>query len=130
MEIKKRESTLEVLRRLQSQNKKSILEFYKKPPVIINVGDILEDDGRNFPNKLKTKTISSGKQSEFIFMLDNLTKIEKKMKTGIGYFDYYYDLKKRENELLNFYNDYKDKDKLPEEIINKIKEIKIKLKKA
>ena len=124
---KKRESTLEVLRRLQSQNTRPLLEIYKKPPIILRVEDILDRDRLERINPQKSRIVSTGKSSEAIIILNEIKDVEKQLKSGKSYFDAYYDLRKKEDKLINFYENSENKDSFSEEVIKKVKEIKKKL---
>lgn len=125
--VKKRESTLDVLRRLQSQNARSIPEIYKKPPVIIKVEDILDKDKLERLNPPKSKILPTGKQSEAVMILNEIKDIEKQLKSGKSYFDLYYDLRKKEDKLVGFFEGAENKDSFSDEIRNKVKEIRRKL---
>ena len=126
MEIKQRESTLEVLRRLQAKNKKPVPSMYERPPVKIKVEDILDV----YPEPRSIMRIKiTGKNSEIISLLNQIKSIEKQMKSGSNYFDYYYDLKRKEEDIAKIYDSLESKEGLTEEAIKKIEEIKKKLKK-
>lgn len=127
--VKKRESTLDVLRRLQSQNARSIPEIYKKPPVIVKVEDILDRDRLERLNPPKSKILPTGKQAEAVMMLNEIKDMEKQLKSGKSYFDSYYELRKKEDKLLNFFESAENKDSFSDEIRNKVKEIRRKLDK-
>jgi|SRR3989338_8146138 len=127
--IKKRESTLEVLRRLQAQNAMSIPEMYKKAPVILRVEDVLDRDRLERLNPQKSRIIPTGKPAEGIMILNEIKNTEKQLRSGKSYFDVYYELRKKEDKLVNFYDNTQDKENLPEEVIRKVKEIKNKLSK-
>ncbi|MBS3143543.1 hypothetical protein J4446_01545 [Candidatus Woesearchaeota archaeon] len=124
-EVRKRESTLEVLRRLQSQNLRSLSE--KKHPVILKVEDILDNDRLERLNPPKSKILPTGKQSEAVMILNEIRDIEKQLKSGQSYFDHYYDLRKKEDKLLKFFEGTENKDSFSDEIRIKVKEIKRKL---
>lgn len=125
--IKKRESTLDVLKRLQAQNARSLPEIYKKPPVIVKVEDILDKDRLERLNPPKSRIIPTGKPAEGVIILNEIKDIERQLKSGKSYFDLYYDLRKKEDKLVNFYDSNENRDNLPEEIIKKVKEIKKKI---
>lgn len=128
-QIKKRESTLEVLKRLQSQNARSLPEIYKKPPVIVRVDDIIDRDRIERAAPQKAKIITTGKQSEAVMMINEIKDIEKKLKSGNSYFDFYYDLRKKEDKLVHLYETCDNKDVFSEEITKRVKDIKRRLSK-
>jgi|SRR3989344_3971879 len=128
-QTKRRESSLEVLRRLQSQNARSIPESYKKPPVILKVEDIIDRDRVERVYPQKTKIVSTGKQSEAFMVSNEIKEIEKQLKSGKSYFDLYYDLRKKEDKLVHIYETCENKDVFSEDIAKKVKEIKRKLTK-
>ena len=123
MENKKRESTLEVLKRLQSQNKRE-LGFGSDFAVKKTAGEILglEED------KI-SKIVPTKKYSEGIIILNNIREIESRLKRGNNYFDHYYDLRKNEDKLLKFYNSFEDKESLPVELKSKARDIEKRLRK-
>jgi|SRR3989344_2004047 len=127
--IKRRESSLDVLKRLQSQNARSLPEIYKKPPVIVRVDDIVDRDRIERFAPQKTRIVTTGKQSEAVMMLNEIKDIEKQLKSGKSYFDFYYDLRKKEDKLLHLYETCDNKEVFSEEIVKKAKEIKKKLSK-
>ena len=126
MEIKQRESTLEVLKRLQAKNKKPFPSMYEKPLIKVKVEDILDF---NPEPKTVTRIKITGKTSEIVSLLNQIKDIERQMKSGSSYFDYYYDLRKKEDNLVNLYESIESKEGLSEEAIRKIEEIKRKIKK-
>ena len=125
MEGRKRETTLEVLKRLQSQNKAKY-SVTENPPVIRSIKDILgfEEEPRS-----KLKAVKDSPNSEGILLLNKIKEIEKKLKNGSNYFDHYYDLRKSEDKLLRFCSSVESKESLPEEITSKAREIERRLKK-
>jgi hypothetical protein len=123
MEQKQRESTLEVLRRLQSKNKRSIPSMYEKSPVKLKVEDII--DVPKSHDKIRIK----GRNSEVINILNQIRNIEKELKLGKSYFDHYYDLRRKEDQLLKLYESSEDKEGFPDEVLKKISEINKKFKK-
>ena len=62
-------------------------------------------------------------------ILNEIKNTEKQLRSGKSYFDVYYELRKKEDKLVNFYDNTQDKENLPEEVIRKVKEIKNKLSK-
>jgi len=126
MEIKQRESTLDVLRRLQAKNKKPIPSMYEKSPVKIKVEDIVDDIPA--PRE-KVKIRLTGKNSEALFLLNQIRDIERQLKTGSNYFDYYYDLRRKEDALVKMYESDENRESLPEDVLKKVKEIKKKFNK-
>jgi len=128
-QVKRRESSLEVLRRLQAQNARSIPEIYKKPPVILRVEDIIDRDRVERFNPSKTKIVSTGKQSEAVMISNEIKDIEKQLKSGKSYFDSYYDLRKKEDKLVHIYETCENKDVFSEDITKRVKEIKKRLTK-
>jgi len=124
---RQRESTLEVLKRLQAKNKRPIPSMYEKPPVKYSVEDII-DAPITIRQKPAEKIVIKGKNSEFIELLNQIKSIEKQLKSGKSYFDHYYDLRKIEDKLYKLYEAFEDKESLPEDVVKKIKEIKRKFK--
>ena len=123
MRTKPRETTLEILRRLQAQNKSRSVES-SRPLVVKSASEIL-----GLEDEQKSRIRPAGTYSEGIILLNNIKNIESRLKKGNNYFDHYYDLRKNEDKLLKFYNSFEDKENLPSEIINKVKEIQKRLKK-
>ncbi len=128
-QIKRRESSTEVLKRLQSQNVKSLPEIYKKQPVIVKVEDIVDRDRMDRVAPQRTKMVVTGKQSEAVMMMNEIKDIEKQLKSGKSYFDLYYDLRKKEDKLIHLYETCDNKEVFSEDIIKRVKEIKKKLSK-
>jgi len=85
VETLRRESTIDVLRRLKSQEGKS---FEKKDPFILEKGD----DG--FP------TVKTLPESNVITLLTKIEALERQMKDGENYLSLYYDMKNLEEKFL------------------------------
>lgn len=122
MELKDRESTLEVLRRLQAKNKKPIPSIYEKPPFKLRVEDILGGDAPEPKSVSKIKL--TGKNAEAVYIINGIKEIERQLKTGASYFDHYYDLRKKEDELVKIYDSLKENETLSDEVLKRVKEIK------
>ena len=128
-QVKKRESSLEVLKRLQSQNVKSLPEIYKKQPIIVKVEDIVDRDRFERLSTPKAKMVITGKQSEAAMIMNEIKDVEKQLKSGKSYFDLYYDLRKKEDKLVHLYETCDNKDVFSEDVTKRVKEIKKKLSK-
>jgi hypothetical protein len=124
MEGKKREPTIEILRRLQSQNKKKF-GFRDDAPIKFRAEDILGLEEEKVSKIRPAKGYSEG-----VILLNNIKEIESRLKRGRNYFDHYYDLRKNEDKLLKFYNSFENREGLPDEIKLKVKEIEKKFKKV
>jgi len=124
MEGKKREPTVEILKRLQAQNKRKF-GFREDTPVRRSAEDILGLEEEKISRIKPAKGYSEG-----VILLNNIRDIEGRLKRGKNYFDLYYDLRKSEDKLLKFYNSFENKEGLPDDIKMKVREIEKKFKRV